>query len=316
MQCLPSVWATKPAYNIGDMTMNRTITLSLMILSFLLPSITHADEPKGIPLIEKGLSQHVIVLSETASPSEKTAANELQLHINACTGAELPILTEKPAADTPMIVLGCGPLAKTLGVDPAKDQLGEQGFVIKTVDNHIVIAGTPEAGTLYGVHRFLEDYFNVRWYAPEETKTPKTNTITIPKIDRLEKPAFPYRRTSWYNNTLKDQAFITRVAQNSGNGQADYPWGIQYTFLGTCHSYFRFINPKTYFAEHPEYFLENRWATPQRRNATLSDQPRSSRHRHRKNAQAHERKASISSIQLFPDGLLQLLSVRQVQSHV
>jgi hypothetical protein len=47
-----------------------------------------------------------------------------------------------------MIVLGCGPIAARLGVDPPAQQLGEQGYVLRTVAPHLVIAGTPAAGTL------------------------------------------------------------------------------------------------------------------------------------------------------------------------
>jgi len=32
-----------------------------------------------------------------------------------------------------MIVIGCGDTARKLGVDPKPDQLGEQGYVMKTV---------------------------------------------------------------------------------------------------------------------------------------------------------------------------------------
>lgn len=58
----------------------------------------------------------------------------------------------------PSIILGLGAAAAALGVAPSPDQLGEQGYIIRTVPPHLVIAGTPAAGTLYGVYDFLEKH--------------------------------------------------------------------------------------------------------------------------------------------------------------
>ena len=208
----------------------------------------------GQDLVQNGQSPYQIVLDSNASPSEKYAAEELQTHFNACTGVELPIVNERPAK-APMIVLGCTPVAKSLGVTPSPETLGEQGYVLRTVDNHLVIAGTPAAGTLYGVYDFLETCLGVRWFAPGATRTPKVSKLALPKLDRTVKPAFLWRHTS-YTRPGRDAALVTRNRDNSGGGGPDHPYGTQYAFDGTCHSYFRFLNPKTDFAEHPEYFSE------------------------------------------------------------
>ncbi len=123
-----------------------------------------AGEP--VSLVTGGVSDHVIVLPEAPSASQLYAAEELIYHIEACTGITLEVVPNPPGDDTPVIVLGVGPAAEALGVAPTGDDLGEQGFAIRTVPPHIVIAGTAEAGTLFGVHRFLEDALGVRWYAP------------------------------------------------------------------------------------------------------------------------------------------------------
>lgn len=209
----------------------------------------------SVHLAKDGKSFHQIVLNPGASASEKHAAEELQLHFQQCTGIELPIVEGLSDDNVSMIVLGCGEVARKLGVDPSTHQLGEQGFLLATKSPHIVIAGSREVGTLYGVHRFLEEYLGVRWYAPGVTKTPEINDLVISPVERLVKPAFLYRRTS-YRLPGSDEDFLTRMGQNAGNGGTDNPQGVQYSFLGTCHSYFRFISPAEYFDEHPEYFSE------------------------------------------------------------
>jgi len=208
-----------------------------------------------VELIRDGQCSHQIVLHTGSSPSEEFAAEELRTHVEACTGIKLPVVKGTPRADAPMILLGCGDAAKKLGVDPAPDQLGEQGFVLRTVPPHIVIAGTRQAGTLYGVHRFLEQYLGVRWYAPGVTKTPGVKELTIPPTNRLVKPAFLMRNTS-YEWPGGDAIFRARQGDNRNGHTADHPQGVGYAFDGTCHSYFAYVSPKEFFKDHPEYFSE------------------------------------------------------------
>jgi hypothetical protein len=205
-------------------------------------------------LVRDGASACQIVLPAGASPSEQQAARDVQSHVKECTGAQLPIVTE-PAANAPMIVLGCGPVAKSLGVDPSADALGEQGYMLRTVGSHVVIAGTAAAGTLYGAYDFLETAFGVRWLAPGVTKTPAARDVPLPSLDRLVKPAFLMRDIS-YAWPGGDKDFRARQRENAGSGGPDNPQGIQHAHDGRCHSYFRYLSPEEFFSAHPEYFSE------------------------------------------------------------
>jgi len=221
---------------------------------FLMASLSFCQQGfAGVQLLDEGTSRHVIVLQEEASPSEETAARELRDHFKACTGTELPILSDRPQEDVPMVLLGFGPLSAEWGLKREEMDLGEQGCLLRTKDPHLIIAGTPQAGTLYGVHRFLEEYLGVRWYAPGVTKTPSMRSVSIPHVDKILRPAFLWRHIS-YTWPGKDEAFLARVGDNSGSGRGDHPWGTQYAFDGRAHSYFRYVNPKEFFEDHPEYF--------------------------------------------------------------
>ena len=169
------------------------------------------EEPEVIvpsfPLVTGGVSSHVIVVADDASPSEKTAANEIQALFKEASGVELPIVAEPESEDVPVIVVGAGAQAARFGVEPDMEELGTDGFVLKTAEPSVVIAGNPAAGTMYGVHRFLEIALNVRWTAPGVTIVPKTPDIVFPQeLDLLEKPAFKWRLTS-YNWPGGDRAF-------------------------------------------------------------------------------------------------------------
>jgi hypothetical protein len=212
---------------------------------------------EGLVLAQGGSSPYVIVVEPTASPSEKLAASEFQTYVKACTDAELPIVEGLPAEEAPMIVLGCGPVAQGLGVDPSAEELGDHGYVLVTVGPSVVIAGSAAAGTLYGARDFLEADLGVRWYAPDETRTPHLETAFVrERADtQVHRPSFKWRLTS-YTWPGGDAAFRARRGENNGTGGPDNELGIQYAHDGRCHTYFRFISPAEYFDEHPEYFSE------------------------------------------------------------
>ncbi len=223
-----------------------------MVLALAVGLPVHAGD--NAMLVQNGTSAYQIVVAADASPSEQQAAKDIQSHIKTCTGAALPIVNEAPE-NAPMIVLGCGPVAKGLGVAPTPAELGEQGYVLKTVGPNVVIAGTPAAGTLYGAYEFLENAFGVRWLAPGVTKTPPAKDVALPSLDKLVKPAFLMRDIS-YAWPGGDADFRARQRENAGKGGPDNPQGVQHAHDGRCHSYFRYVSPEEFFDTHPEYFSE------------------------------------------------------------
>lgn len=196
----------------------------------------------------------VIVSSPEASPSELQAAQDLQVYLQQALGREIPIDSEL-APGKRAIAVGFGPFTQSLGLEAGQFDLGEQGFVVMPVAEHVVIAGTRAAGTLYGVHDYLEQDAGLRWYAPGVERVPALDTVPVPSGQRVERPAFLWRHTS-YAWPGKDEAFLTRQRDNNGAGSDDHPWGAQISHDGRCHSYFRYVSPGEFFDTHPEYFSE------------------------------------------------------------
>ena len=214
---------------------------------------TTANQP--LTLLQQGQSKYQIIIDQNASPSETHAAEELRLHIQACTGVDLPISHDLPTQDAPAIIIGLGKATQQLGITQTPDDLPNQACIIKTIPPHIVIAGTKAAGTLQGAHRFLEDYLGVRWFTPDTTKTPQQNDVPIPAIDKTIQPSFAYRSTS-YTWPGQNADFNARLGRNPGGGGPDSPYGEQYAFNSQCHSYFLYVNPNEFFDTHPEYFSQ------------------------------------------------------------
>ncbi|MCC6488108.1 MAG: DUF4838 domain-containing protein, partial [Candidatus Hydrogenedentes bacterium] len=222
--------------------------LGLMLVTGL--SGAFAADPSY--LVRNGASAYSIVVSAQASPSELKAAESLQTSFKECAGVTLPIVKDP---QKPYIAVGFGPATEALGIKTAEFDLSEQGYLMRAVAPNLVIAGTPAAGTLYGVYDFAEQYLGERWYAPGVTNRPACSELALPAVDAVVKPAFLWRHTS-YTWPGKDDEFQARVRDNAGGGGVDNPFGVQHAHAGRAHSYFNYVSPEEFYDTHPEYFAE------------------------------------------------------------
>jgi hypothetical protein len=143
-----------------------------------------------ITIMEDRQSGYVIVRGQNAIPAEVTAAEKLQGFLEDIGGAALPIVTDDVTPQDKEIVVG-----NTNRFEVNTEPLGEEGFVIKTQGDKIIIAGGETRGTLYGIFDFLEKYLGCRWYSNDRKVIPVLETVKVPKIiDDLEIPAFEYRQ--------------------------------------------------------------------------------------------------------------------------
>ena len=170
--------------------------------------------PKLI-IIEDGKSDYAIVRGAQVSPTEVTAAEKLQEYLERIGGCVLPIVTDEQPAQAKEIVVG-----RTNRYAADYGDLGDEGFVINTVGESIVIAGGEKRGALYGVFDFLEKFLGCRWLTSVVTVVPEMATVAVPaEIDVLEKPAFSFRNPIVvpYLCASIDYCLANRI--NTGTGQ-------------------------------------------------------------------------------------------------
>lgn len=101
--------------------------------------------------------EYVIVVSDTASEAEITAANLLKSTFEEINGTKIDIITDTADKTEKEIALGKTDREYDDTVDYAS--LGDEGVCIKTVDDDLVITGGEKRGTLYSAYTFLEEYF-------------------------------------------------------------------------------------------------------------------------------------------------------------
>jgi len=171
---------------------------------FVPPAIVTPDDTGEKLTIDGG---YVIVVGADAEPAEATAANKLQYFLKEISGVELPIVPDTQTEQARELVVGS---TERCTLNDAS--LGEEGFIIKTDEEKIVIAGGPR-GTLYGVYDFLEKFLGCRWYNKDNKVIPKSDTVAVPKeINEREVPAFASRASTTVQGAYDiDSALANRV---------------------------------------------------------------------------------------------------------
>ena len=109
--------------------------------------------------------------------SEIHAATALTRYVKQMTGAKLPVLREgeRNATGSGVILIGkpathrsIKRLVATGAVAHGAEVTGDDGFVIKTLNNHqpptLVISGGRDRGTLFGVYELLHRYCRVGFF--------------------------------------------------------------------------------------------------------------------------------------------------------
>lgn len=250
-RCFPSIAPILPGSRL-----NVTILVSVFVPLAILCHCLAATAAETLSLAENGKTRYVISLPADAAPPVQTAASELQSFLKKVTGATLAIRPEtETAADSPQIVLGPSRQYRRLCPETSLQQLGHDGIIIKVIGNKLVLAGRPPRGTLYAVYTFLEDVVGCRWWTSTESHIPRRASLRIPATLDIEyAPPLRYR-AAFYQDTF-DGVTAARFKLNGHHHHVPREYGGHYQFVGFVHTFFPFLPPSKYFAEHPEWYSE------------------------------------------------------------
>lgn len=166
----------------------------------------------GIDLVKDGKTEYSILLPENAEDMEQTAASELQTFFEMATGISLTVRTDDAAvtAQDHVISLGNTSLKEAEKIDTSS--LSTHGFILKRVDNALIIAGKDGRGTVYGVYEFLERQFNYHYYTGDEIAIDKTTNCKLIDVNYSDAPYIPdywigyETMSSFYNSNLRYRA--------------------------------------------------------------------------------------------------------------
>jgi hypothetical protein len=195
-------------------------------------------------------ADRVIVVRTDATPAERRGAQELGARLAEMTGAEVPIVVESGTLPPRAIVVGpCRGLAK-LGIALDAAALGDEGFLLKSTGERLVVAGPGVRGTLYGCVTLLEK-LGVRWLTPTITRVPRRAKLELPELDEIQLPDFEYREPFFAEAFDRDWAWRNKV--NGHAARLDASCGGKIVYRPFVHSFDELV-PRALFAEHPDYF--------------------------------------------------------------
>ncbi len=232
----------------------RVYLLGSLVLAACAAPLAHARDG-SLTLVAGGRSDYRIVVPRTPSHDERRAALELRAMIRRIAGVTLDMVTDEAPLARHEILLGRNRHTALLGIEIDEERLGYEGFTIRTVGGHLVIAGGPERGVLYGVTALLEEYLGCRWFTPTVSRIPSLREIVIPPIeDDTQVPAFAYRHVYYAECGDRDFCLHNRLNVVPSGEPADLVSPRESSGNGLCHTFFSLCSPDTYFETHPEYF--------------------------------------------------------------
>lgn len=190
-----------------------------------------------------------VVVSQTASPQERYAADTLARYLRRITGQTPAVVTDDAPANSAEIAVGSTNRS-------ADEDLPDGGYHIFSADDTLCIVGGGNKGAIYGVFAFLRVFCACRWYAHDEIVVPQRDTIRIPAdTDVTYTPYFEYTETDWLSST-SDPEYSLANGLNGGNCRTlSEAQGGTVRFYPFCHSLSTvFCARSAYFDTHPEYF--------------------------------------------------------------
>lgn len=198
----------------------------------------------------------VIALPDIASKHEQVAAQELQKYIALSTGVKLGIVAESKVEGLAIFV-GLTGLAKSLELVPDQ-KLGRDGYILKLVDQGLILAGNEGLAHRYAVYDFLYRVLGCRWYIPTELfqYVPKRKTLVVSQLDRRDAPAFDIRNYKyiWQGQTHSYVGDRDPVTGNAIWATRNRLTTDQHRTREFGHAFWTLIPQSKYYEKHPEYY--------------------------------------------------------------
>jgi hypothetical protein len=219
--------------------------LLLPLLGLTIACFSTAAQGKESTIVSRGKSAYNIVIPHRATDVERKAANELALYIQKMSGARLPIVADNTKEQQREILVG--QTNRTIRLLPRFDRasLQQDGFIMRTIGEKILIAGGTKKGTLYGVYTLLEDYLGCRMYSASAIVVPKRSTVSLPVLNSTQVPFIRHRETHYLN--AWDRAYSDWHKLNSLEDSRK-EWGMW------VHTFDRLVPPDDHFSTHPDYY--------------------------------------------------------------
>jgi len=225
--------------------------LWMSLLGFLMYNVS----TPAATLSANGKATARIVVARDEPKPVQYAARELSRYLKSVTGGEFTIQNRPEPG---MANLHVGPeAAKYADPDFTTEGLGKEGIVLRSVGDHLILAGGNPRGTLYAIYTFLEDPVGCRFWAPGAETIPSRPTLRVEHLDVCYVPVLETRETTDFRATDGDWSVKAklngrkhRVGAHQGGRSINYIAQSKWS----SHTFWTVIPPVVYFESHPEWF--------------------------------------------------------------
>ncbi len=217
---------------------------------------------------------YVIVVSENASAMEKNSAQKLNQYFEEMSGLSLEIVTDDTAESSKEIVIGKTNREGTaFTID--RTSLGDDGVVIKTAGEKIILSGAEKRGTIYAVYTFLEEYFGCRWFTYDLQVIPEKDSLTIPaNIDYSYVPQITFRETDWISPRLSNEYKAANRLNDGVYGLISEEYGSSINYAGSFAHTMQWLVDTSLFETEPELFAYGQRSLKRTTNQLCLTNPR------------------------------------------
>ena len=219
----------------------------------------------------------VVVLPDSPTAVEKSAAEELAGELGKCLGEKPKVVAEadlakdgracRPATAARLFV-GATKAAKEARADGSASRPYQVDEVyLKSVEGGVVLDGDPARAPLYAVDLYLEKYCGVRWWTSDAATYPKLDAAPVKDISFSYAPQFKYRETYYLDGfdplfKVRSKGNFTSITRYlltdikfippelGGNHRLFFFKGRHSAY----HSFFEILPPNVYFEKHPEWY--------------------------------------------------------------
>ncbi len=202
-------------------------------------------------LFDNGKTDYVIVIGKEASGSEQWAAAELQKWMHQVSGAEFQVHFDSEELFPNEIIVGYNRHAKQiLGTKVRQPDSSDESFTFRNVGSRIIIWGGKQRGTMNGVMTFLERELGCRWYTPNVNIAPQREKYSFTYLNHTETPSIRVRNDFYYE--AFNPIWAAHNKMNGAMNDRPQPGGVEGYWA--VHTFYRFMPPSEFFADHPEYY--------------------------------------------------------------
>ena len=257
--------------NVGSaVSIKNRLPFLLALSSSVIANVLLMSGSIAMDIVAEGTPKAVLVVPDKPSPVVKYAASELQIHIQAASGAKLEILTESDAAKSKANPIFIGPCEALKDIGLETDSLPPNTFIIHSAKNALYLAGKDAAdglfpvdddrsmGTLFAAYEWLDKQLGVRWlwpgkagtYIPKSSEIKSADSGSVRVVPRLASSRIMFSTRGRYPSD--DEVFNQSFLENNRWMRRQRLARSQTKELVNRHAFGKYW--ERFGKTHPEYF--------------------------------------------------------------